>query len=251
MISNKEGMPYFYKITNKLNGKYYYGSGQLDGYYGSGIALKRAYKKYGKDQFEYKVLRYFDTRKAAFRFEQLFLSIYKLDIDSKSYNTCRNANGGYISEKVYESNKKFMKEYRQTEKGSMKGLKNTRADQTIYNFYNIDTCEYKKSTVYEMNIMVIGDKKSMPSMFGYVVRGDRKIYKGWILAKNIDRLGSRQKLKEEHKKNISLAKTGVLNPTLSKNKKGILRYYNPETNHKIMVKHIDKPNGYIPGWPKL
>ena len=230
MIINEQNKPYFYKITNKLNGKYYFGSGSFNKYYGSGVALKRAYSKYGKDNFEYKILKYFDNREDAFKFEQHFLNIYKLDIDPKSYNTCRNANGGFISKEVYESNSKLMKKYRQTDKGSMKGLKNTRADQTLYQFYNIDTSEYKNSTVYEMNKLT-GAKASM---FGYIVRGDRKTYKGWILAENIQKWGTRELLKNEHRKNLALSRIG---------KK---YYYNPETSHCILIKPCDVPTGYIP-----
>lgn len=186
MINNPTNQPYFYIITNKINGRYYYGSGERDGYEGSGKVLLRAYKKYGKESFEGKILRLFNTREDAFEFEGRFLSLYKLDQDPIAYNVCRNANGGYISEAAYESNSKFMKEYRQTEEGSMKGLKNTRANQTIYEWYNVDTGEYLKETQYGMNIKFnIG--KSSASSFGYVVRAERNSHKGWILSKNIQK----------------------------------------------------------------
>lgn len=204
MINNPTGKPYFYVITNKLNGRYYYGSGERDGYEGSGKILRKAYKKYGKESFEGKILKLFNTRREAFEFEQRFLSLYKLDLDPIAYNVCRNANGGYISKEVYEGFRTSMKEYRKTEEGSMHGLKNPRADQTIYEFYNIDTGEFKKSTIHEMNVYV--NKKRGASMYGYIVRGDRKMYKGWILAKNIDRWGTREKLKAEHRLNLSKAK---------------------------------------------
>ncbi len=209
MLRNERGLPYFYKITNKLNGKYYYGSGSMDRYCGSGFALKRAYKKYGKDQFTYEVLRYFDTREEAFRFEQLFLSLYKLDIDKKSYNVCRNANGGYISKECYISVSKKMQSYRKTQAGSVRGLKNPRADQTIYEFYNIDTREHRSSTIHDMNVSVMSRKG--PSMFGYIVRGDRKTYKGWILAENIEKWGTRELLKIDHWENWKKAKAAKRN----------------------------------------
>lgn len=54
-----------YQITNKLNGKIYIGKHQTeninDGYFGSGIALRKAVKKYGKDSFKKEILFVFDT----------------------------------------------------------------------------------------------------------------------------------------------------------------------------------------------
>lgn len=64
---------YFYKITNNLNGKYYYGVHNTDnledGYMGSGKRLQLAFKKYGIGNFSKKILKFFDTSKEAFNFE--------------------------------------------------------------------------------------------------------------------------------------------------------------------------------------
>jgi len=218
MINNPTNQPYFYVITNKANGRYYYGSGISDGYEGSGKVLKRAYKKYGKESFEGKILRLFNTREDAFEFEGRFLSLYKLDQDPIAYNVCRNANGGYISDEAYVKNSKFMKEYRQTKEGSLGGLKNPRANQTIYEFYNIDTREYRKATQHEMNQRVGG---TGASMFGYVVRGSYNIYKGWILFSNFELFGTRDKLKAQTSKNISNANKGKKRPKTSALKKGV------------------------------
>lgn len=51
---------YIYKITNLLNGKIYVGKHTCKNienlYYGSGVAIKSAIKKYGKENFKKDVL---------------------------------------------------------------------------------------------------------------------------------------------------------------------------------------------------
>jgi hypothetical protein len=85
---------YFYKTTNKINGKFYYGSGQKDGYFGSGRDLMRAIKKYGKENFITEKLKFFMSRKEAFEFEGRFLSLYKIKENKNSYNLTNYGNGG-------------------------------------------------------------------------------------------------------------------------------------------------------------
>ena len=56
-----------YKITNKINGKFYIGKHQsltlLDNYYGSGIAIANAIKLHGKDNFTKEILFTFSNSK--------------------------------------------------------------------------------------------------------------------------------------------------------------------------------------------
>lgn len=65
---------YFYKITNRVNGHFYYGIHSTndinDGYMGSGVALKRAFKKYGIENFSKEIIKYFGTRKEAAKYEE-------------------------------------------------------------------------------------------------------------------------------------------------------------------------------------
>jgi len=62
---------YFYKITNLVNGKYYYGIHSTyknikeDYYFGSGSALQKAIKKYGKENFIKEIIADYQTRKEA------------------------------------------------------------------------------------------------------------------------------------------------------------------------------------------
>ena len=54
---------YFYKITNLVNGKYYFGIHKTinldDGYLGSSRVLKDAYAKYGLENFKKEILKFF------------------------------------------------------------------------------------------------------------------------------------------------------------------------------------------------
>jgi hypothetical protein len=82
---------YVYKTTNTSNGKYYIGlksSDTLDDdYLGSGIAFKRAVKKYGKDKFKKEILSIFSTREEASEFERVTVNIDIVN-DKLSYNLC-------------------------------------------------------------------------------------------------------------------------------------------------------------------
>lgn len=89
---------YFYKITNKLNGKYYYGVHNTDnlddGYFGSGKILKKAYQKYGVENFEKEIIEFFDTEEEAFAHEKKIVN-EELIRDDNCYNV--QIGGKYFS----------------------------------------------------------------------------------------------------------------------------------------------------------
>lgn len=71
---------YIYLITNNLNGKIYVGKHSTDnlndGYMGSGVAINRAYNKYGKENFTKKILAYADTEEKLNWFECFYIKKY-------------------------------------------------------------------------------------------------------------------------------------------------------------------------------
>ena len=86
---------YTYKIVNKVNNKYYLGVHNTDdindGYMGSGKALLRAYKKYGRENFEKIILEFFQSKEEAFAAESELITQTQID-DPKCYNMTL---GGY------------------------------------------------------------------------------------------------------------------------------------------------------------
>ena len=93
---------YLYKITNKYNGKYYYGIHSTndlnDGYMGSGKTLLKAYKKYGKESFIKEYIEFFDNRTDLLNAEHEIVN-EKLITDNNCYNIIP---GGKQVEAIYE-----------------------------------------------------------------------------------------------------------------------------------------------------
>lgn len=87
---------FVYKITNLINGKFYYGKHATnnlnDRYLGSGVLIKKAIKKYGKENFQLKILRFFDSEKDAFNFERVLVNSNTVN-DDKCYNLVEGGKG--------------------------------------------------------------------------------------------------------------------------------------------------------------
>ena len=83
-----------YKITNKINGKFYIGKHQTsdigDGYMGSGKLIKAAIKKYGVENFSKEILHIYDSE------EDMNLKEKELvTISDQTYNLCEGGKGGF------------------------------------------------------------------------------------------------------------------------------------------------------------
>ena len=83
-----------YKITNKINNIYYIGKHQTtdlnDEYMGSGKLIKRAFKKYGKENFVKEILHIFDNEEDMNNKEKELVVL-----SEETYNLCEGGKGGF------------------------------------------------------------------------------------------------------------------------------------------------------------
>ena len=97
MIDNNVVYNYFYKITNNINNKFYYGvhctNNLNDGYFGSGHRLKLAIKQYGKENFKKEILKFFDSREQCSEYESLVVN-ENCVFDIDCYNLKRGGDYG-------------------------------------------------------------------------------------------------------------------------------------------------------------
>ncbi len=126
-------MTYFYKTTNLINHKFYYGVHSTDNledsYLGSGLAIKYAIKKYGKENFKKEILKYFQTSKDAFEYEEKVVG-QELLKDPSCYNLKQGGVGNHRHSE--ESKQKLRKpygpmseEHKQKLANSLRGKKRT------------------------------------------------------------------------------------------------------------------------------
>jgi hypothetical protein len=97
---------YLYKTINLISNRYYIGVHETndlnDGYLGSGLALGRAIKKYGTENFENEILEFFNSSEEAYKKEE---KIVNKDFvkDKMTYNLKEGGKGGwnYVNSKEY------------------------------------------------------------------------------------------------------------------------------------------------------
>jgi len=89
---------YIYKITNIINNKIYIGIHKTekldDDYFGSGINLHRAIKKYGKENFTKEILQFFDNEQDMFAKEKELVNLQFVNSPA-TYNLVEGGNGSF------------------------------------------------------------------------------------------------------------------------------------------------------------
>lgn len=96
---------YIYIVENNINNKRYIGkkTGKFDkNYYGSGIIVRQAIKKYGKDEFSVKILEYCDSQEILNEREKHFIQTL-----NPEYNIAAGGDGGHV---LKYADKNYVKE---------------------------------------------------------------------------------------------------------------------------------------------
>lgn len=86
---------YVYRITNNINGKTYIGShaGHNPKYMGSGVALNRAYVKYGSENFTKEIVLHCEQFQEV---EEQMLVVLNAANDPQMYNLINSGTGGTL-----------------------------------------------------------------------------------------------------------------------------------------------------------
>lgn len=186
-----------YKTINKINGKFYIGCHQTfdinDEYFGSGLYLKNAIKKYGIENFDKKIIAIFNNPEDMFKMES---EIVNEDFVKRNdtYNIKEGGFGGWDHEnknsekqriKCLKGNKKqkdfYSKDEEWVKKKSLnmsRGLKKAHKEGNK-NFRPPPSFEGKKHT--EKTKRIIGEKNSIHQ------KGEKNSQYGtcWIYNKNL------------------------------------------------------------------
>lgn len=118
---------YVYRIDNLVNGKYYIGKGSCIcsptddvSYLGSGIALKKAIKKYGKDNFRKIILEVFIDENDAYDHEAKLVTMKQVK-EKDCYNITTGGCGVGSGEACWNYGKTLSKKHRESISRSSRG----------------------------------------------------------------------------------------------------------------------------------
>jgi len=122
-------MGVIYMTTNLINGKKYIGrdSKNNPNYFGSGLLLKYAIRKYGKHNFEKRIMEICSSKEDLIKREEYWLKYYDAGNNPMFYNTNNFSTGGalFSGRNHSETSRKKMSESRSGERHHMWGKKHS------------------------------------------------------------------------------------------------------------------------------
>lgn len=146
---------FIYITTNMVNGKKYIGQKKIDNegkykkYLGSGQTLKKALKKYGKDNFEREIVAFAYSKDELNNLEIDFINYHNATHSDNYYNIAYGGNSGNKLEgkKEYEINefKNKISESTKGEKNPMFGKKINKENHPMYGKHHSEEAKRKMS----------------------------------------------------------------------------------------------------------
>lgn len=120
---------YFYRITNQINWKYYFGIHSTDnlddGYMGSSKLIKDSIKKYGKENFHLTIIQDYPTRKEASDHEKLAVTMIQVEDDM-----CYNLRCGGDNESTFKHTVESRKKISESQIGHTRNSGKLRSEET-------------------------------------------------------------------------------------------------------------------------
>ena len=112
---------YIYKTTNLINGKFYVGKSSMKNnsidywYLGSGVLLKKAIEKYGRDSFKKEIIEWCSSFEESNEREKYWISTLNALNLEIAYNIAIGGDGGYLGEEVNRRISEALKGRKHTE----------------------------------------------------------------------------------------------------------------------------------------
>lgn len=260
---NRKTYHYFYKITNKINGMFYYGIHSTDnlddGYMGSGKLLKTAIKKYGLENFDKEIIKFFNTLKELSDYEALIVN-EELIKNDQCYNMVV---GGYFLDdnSIYKRQQYFSKSNHQRgQNNSQYGKCWITKNENSITIHKSDLEEYLQKGWVKGRVIKNKDKikksnknrrhiwKDGVSKHIYIEELDKYLNDGWIIGRKdpndkkiINKISKLDAINNLIEYNIKYVKVRDKNNNIFVVEKTDPRYLSGELIHymKNMVNVID------------
>jgi len=176
-----------YKITNNINDKVYIGKDEKndDNYFGSGLLIKRAIEKYGKDNFSKIVLEKCDTQ-LELNYKEIFWINELNSISPNGYNLTIGGTGGDTFSNQTDDRKKEIIEKR---------------TKTTFSRHGLDFFKKPKSEETKKKISVACTGLKFENRKSAILTEEHK--------NKISEANKGKKRTDDQKNNLSVAKTGT------------------------------------------